>query len=311
MADLQALADEFHSAHMRKIAATEGLSADVMLIGRILADQAAAKQRLRDAAERERGFDAALSLILATWTRASDDYSELPDAKRKQLLVDDSAIASARKPRQRSTRTPAAPAEDSGAQRTSSPIALVNDSAIASARKPRQRLTRTSAAPAKDSGAQRTSSPIALATAIIQNARAHPVTWGLGHPRYDRFTYLPNGHRDLPNDAPSAFYDTTGGRFTERDHLVGLAQAHESGAAYWSRETRQAFALDPDNIYSITPATNTEKSYRDPAEWLPADPSVHKRYAAEWVLIKTRWSLTYDEAELAALRRILNAETNG
>ena len=54
-----------------------------------------------------------------------------------------------------------------------------------------------------------------------------------------------------------------------------------------------------------------EKGYRDPAEWLPADPSVHERYAAEWVLIKTRWSLTYDEAELAALRGILGADAGG
>ncbi len=273
MADLQALADEFHSARMREIAATDGLSADAMLIARIGADSESARQRLEDAAEQELGLSAAWALSQATSRRAIDDYLKLPDAERKQLLVNDSAIASARKPRQRLTRTPAAPAEDSGEQTPSSPIAL--------------------------------------ATAIIQNARPHPVTWGVGHPRYDRFAYLPNGNRDLPKYAPSAFYDVNAGKFTERDHLVGLAQAHESGAAYWSRETRQAFALDPDNIYSITPATNTEKSYRDPAEWLPADPSVHKRYAAEWVLIKTRWSLTYDEAELAGLRRILDAETNG
>ena len=124
MADLQALADEFHSAHMRKIAATDGLSADRMLIGRIVADQAAAKQRLRDAAERERGFDAALSLILATWTRASDDYFELPYAERMQLLVNDSAIARARKPRQRLTRTPAAPAEAAENKRRPAPLPL-------------------------------------------------------------------------------------------------------------------------------------------------------------------------------------------
>ena len=272
MADLQALADEFHSAYMRELAATDGLSADAMLIARIAADSEAAGQRLRDAAEQELGFNAALALWSANAARASHDYFQLSDAEQKQLLLEDSAIASARKPEQHSMRA--------------------------------------STAPARNTGAQTPSSPIALTTAIIQNARPHPITWGVGHPRYDRFTYLPNGNRDLPNDAPSAFYDANAGKFTERDHLVGLAQAHESGAAYWSSETRQAFALDPDNIYSITPATNTEKSYRDPADWLPADPSVHKRYAAEWVLIKTRWSLTYDEAELAALRRILDAETN-
>lgn len=269
MADLQALADEFHLAYMREIAAAAGLSADAMLIARIAAASESAGQRLYDAAERELGFHAASALRSATWKRAMDDYYKLPEYRQKQLLVDgDAKTPSARTPQWRTWKVGPGPAQ-------------------------------------KDAGKPSTTSPIALATAIIKNARPHPVTWGLGHPSYTRFAYLPNGHRDLPENAPRAFYDSSRNAFTERDHLVGLAQAHESGAAYWDRETKQAFALDPDNIYSITPATNMEKSYRDPAEWLPADSSVHERYAAEWVLIKTRWSLTYDEAELAVLRRIL------
>ena len=269
MADLQTLADEFHLAYMRKLAAASGLSADAMLIARIAADSEKADQRLIEAVERELGHHAAWALSDATWRRAHDDYFKLSEAEQRRLLLGDASAATESKPYP-------APYE-------------------------------TTPKPAEDADEQLIKSPIALATAVIRNARPHPVTWGLGHPSYTRFAYLPNGHRDLPENAPRAFYDSSRNAFTERDHLVGLAQAHESGAAYWSRETKQAFALDPDNIYSITPATNMEKSYRDPAEWLPADSSVHERYAAEWVLIKTRWSLTYDEAELAALRRILGA----
>ena len=128
---------------------------------------------------------------------------------------------------------------------------------------------------------------------------------GLGTPLVQPLRVLAQRTPGLPENAPRAFYDSSRNTFTERDHLVGLAQAHESGEAYWNRQTKQAFALEPDNIYSITPATNMEKGYRDPAEWLPTDRSVHERYAAEWMLIKTRWSLTYDEAELAALQAIL------
>ena len=275
MADLQALADEFHLAYMRQLAARDGLTADALFIARIAAASESADQRLREVAERELGRHAARALSDATWNRASNDYHNLPEAAQRRLLVEDDVEApSARTPQWRTWKVGPAPAQ-------------------------------------KDAGERSTTSPIALATAIIRNARPHPVTWGLGHPSYNRFAYLPNGHRDLPENAPRAFYDSSRNTFTERDHLVGLAQAHESGAAYWDRETKQAFALDPDNIYSITPAANMEKGYRDPAEWLPADPSVHERYAAEWVLIKTRWSLTYDEAELAALRGILGAAAGG
>lgn len=267
MADLQTLADEFHLAYMRELAATDGLSADVTLIGRIAAARESTEQQLHEAAKREIGFNAAWVLRNATSSRAINDYFELSKAEQRQLLLGDASATT-------ESKLYPVPYE-------------------------------TTPKPAEDTDEQLIKSPIALATAVIQNARPHSVTWGLGHPSYTRFAYLPNGHRDLPEDAPRAFYDSSRNAFTERDHLVGLAQAHESGAAYWSRETKQAFALDPDNIYSITPATNMEKSYRDPAEWLPMDPAVHERYAAEWVLIKTRWSLTYDEAELAALLGIL------
>ena len=272
MADLQALADEFHLAHMRQLAARYGgLTADALFIARIAAASESADQRLREATEREHGLEAASTLSHATWQRANNDYFALSEAEQRRLLVGDTSAAAGSKSRQHLTKTP----------------------------------------PPASAGEQPATSQIALATAIVQNARPHSVTWGLGHPSYNRFAYLPNGHRDLPENAPRAFYDSSRNAFTERDHLVGLAQAHESGAAYWDRETKQAFALDPDNIYSITPVTNMEKGYRDPTEWLPSDPSVHERYAAEWVLIKTRWSLTYDEAELAALRGILGADAGG
>ena len=45
-------------------------------------------------------------------------------------------------------------------------------------------------------------------------------------------------------------------------------------------------ALDLDNRYSNTAPANTEKRYRD---------------SAEWVLIKTRWSLTYAGAALRVI----------
>lgn len=290
MPSVQDLADAYHAAVMRGIAVKAFAPRDTALLAAATADTDDAGGKLYAAAKLAHSFNAASTILGSTSSDAIDCYFRLPDSERRRLF--DEAVAKHNPQAAAASRKAQSPVEDAAAERS-----------------------RQAQAPKRSDGptpsGKLADQPVALAAVIIRNARPHPVTWGAGHPPYDRFDYLPSGHRDLPEQAPRAFYDAARGGFTERDHLVGLAQAHESGAAYWSAETKRAFALDPDNIYSISPAANMEKSYRDPAEWLPADPSVHVRYAAEWVLIKTRWSLTYDEAELAALRKILDAEAAG
>lgn len=287
MSSVQELADAYHAAVMRGIAVKAFAPRDTALLAAATADKDDAGGKLFAAAKLAHSFNAASTILDSTGQDAVDYYFRLPKPERRQLFHE--ATAKHNPQAAAASRKAQSPAEDAAAKRD-----------------PQAQAPKRSDGPTPPSKA--IDQPVALASAIIRNARPHPVTWGAGHPPYDRFDYLPNGHRDLPEEAPRAFYDSARDGFTERDHLVGLAQAHESGAAYWSAETKRAFALDPDNIYSISPAANMEKSYRDPAEWLPADPSTHVRYAAEWVLIKTRWSLTYDEAELAALQRILGAE---
>ena len=290
MPSVQDLADAYHAAVMRGIAVKAFAPRDTALLAAATADKDDVRGKLYAAAELAHSFNAASTISLSTGEDAVDCYYRLPDSERRRLF--DEVVAKHNPQAAAASRKAQPSVEDAAAKRD-----------------PQAQAPKRSDGPAQSG--KLADQPVALASAIIRNARPHPVTWGAGHPPYDRFDYLPNGHRDLPEQAPRAFYDSARGGFTERDHLVGLAQAHESGAAYWSAETKRAFALDPDNIYSISPAANMEKSYRDPAEWLPADPSVHVRYAAEWVLIKTRWSLTYDEAELAALRKILDAEAAG
>lgn len=287
MSSVQDLADAFHAAVMHSIAVEAFAPRDTALLAAATADVDDARGKLYAAAELAHSLNAASAILGSTGQDAVDCYFRLPKPERRQLFHE--ATAKHNPQAAAASRKAQSPVEDAAAKQS-----------------PKAPSPECSGSPTPSG--KPIDQPAALASAIIRNARPHPVTWGAGHPPYDRFDYLPNGHRDLPEQAPRAFYDSARGGFTERDHLVGLAQAHESGAAYWSAETKRAFALDPDNIYSISPAANMEKSYRDPAEWLPTDPSTHVRYAAEWVLIKTRWSLTYDEAELAALQRILGAE---
>ena len=92
------------------------------------------------------------------------------------------------------------------------------------------------------------------------------------------------------------------------DHMVPLKEAHESGAANWSRERKRAYANDlddPDTLIAVDRRLNRQKGAKDPAEWLPNNEAYQKEYAKAWVTVKLKWGLTADQRELAALRELL------
>ena len=87
------------------------------------------------------------------------------------------------------------------------------------------------------------------------------------------------------------------------DHLVPLAEAWDSGARAWNTATRQRYANDLRDgwtLIAVTAGSNRSKSDRDVAEWMPALDRC--RYLRRWVAVKTRWHLTVDPLELRALR---------
>jgi hypothetical protein len=91
------------------------------------------------------------------------------------------------------------------------------------------------------------------------------------------------------------------------DHMVPLAEAWDSGASAWTAQRREAYANDQGqetSLVAVTARSNRSKADQDPAQWLPPAADAHCRYAAEWVATKLRWSLTADEAELAALHEL-------
>ena len=52
------------------------------------------------------------------------------------------------------------------------------------------------------------------------------------------------------------------------DHMVPLKEAHESGAANWSRERKRAYANDldyPDTLIAVDRRLNRQKGAKDPA----------------------------------------------
>lgn len=88
------------------------------------------------------------------------------------------------------------------------------------------------------------------------------------------------------------------------DHMVPLAEVHDSGGYAWEAGRREAYANDqasPLTLIAVTAKSNRSKADKDPAQWLPPAGGYHCQYAAEWVSTKLRWGLAADEAERQAL----------
>lgn len=101
--------------------------------------------------------------------------------------------------------------------------------------------------------------------------------------------------------------DQTVARSLDIDHMVPLAESWDSGASAWSAAERQDYANDlgdPRALVAVTARENRQKADQDPATWLPSDAGVVCRYVGEWVAVKTRWGLTVDPAETAALEQL-------
>jgi hypothetical protein len=86
------------------------------------------------------------------------------------------------------------------------------------------------------------------------------------------------------------------------DHLVPLAEAWRSGAWAWTAKQRQDYANDLSDsraLIAVTLTSNRSKSDKDISEWVPKLDTC--TYIKNWVAIKIRYSLTYDDNEAAAL----------
>ncbi|MEV6594586.1 HNH endonuclease family protein [Streptomyces acidicola] len=113
----------------------------------------------------------------------------------------------------------------------------------------------------------------------------------------------------------SPYDDTsfTQARALDIDHLVPLAESWDSGASTWTAAQRQAYANDLDDpraLIAVSAASNRSKSDQDPATWQPPADGYRCTYATDWVAIKTRWGLTVDPTEQAALTDVLDTCPN-
>ncbi|WP_093858233.1 hypothetical protein [Streptomyces sp. TLI_053] len=58
------------------------------------------------------------------------------------------------------------------------------------------------------------------------------------------------------------------------------------------------------SLLAVHDSTTQSKADRDPAQWMPPAAAATCRYISDWVTVKTRWQLSTDPAEHAAIQRI-------
>jgi len=92
------------------------------------------------------------------------------------------------------------------------------------------------------------------------------------------------------------------------DHMVPLKNAHDSGAASWSRWEKEVFASDtakPEALVAVSASANRSKGSKGPEAWRPENKEYWCEYATNWIKIKFRWNLTVTETEKEALSDML------
>ena len=110
-----------------------------------------------------------------------------------------------------------------------------------------------------------------------------------------------NGKIYTPYSCLAFDITASGTAATDIEHIVALAETHDSGIA---DERRRDIASDLDNLTIADPTVNrSQKSDRDAAEWMPAR---HGAWFAERVIqVKLEYGLSVDPAERDALEALL------
>lgn len=90
------------------------------------------------------------------------------------------------------------------------------------------------------------------------------------------------------------------------DHVVALGDAWYSGAYQWDADRRRNFANDPINLQATNRESNTQKSAKNAAEWLPPNTAYQCEYVGRQITIKSTYGLSVTPAEKNAMEKVLN-----
>ncbi|MDA8030883.1 MAG: HNH endonuclease family protein, partial [Alphaproteobacteria bacterium] len=96
------------------------------------------------------------------------------------------------------------------------------------------------------------------------------------------------------------------------DHLVPLAEAHQSGGDKWNARRRARFANDlatPGALVAVARGVNRSKGMRDPGRWLPDVGRCD--YVKHWLAVKAAYDLALDPQEAAAIQQVRETDCRG
>jgi hypothetical protein len=92
----------------------------------------------------------------------------------------------------------------------------------------------------------------------------------------------------------------------DADHMVPLANVHQSGGWQWDAATRRAYANDQAVLVMVTAHANRSKGDSAPDGWRPTLESDWCAYASQWVALKIHWRLSATTRERDALGQMLD-----
>lgn len=90
------------------------------------------------------------------------------------------------------------------------------------------------------------------------------------------------------------------------DHVVALSNAWSTGAQNISSTSRYQLANDPLNLLAVDGPTNSSKSDKDAANFLPRT-SYRCKYVARQLSVKKKYKLWVTSDEKAAMVRVLSS----
>ena len=85
------------------------------------------------------------------------------------------------------------------------------------------------------------------------------------------------------------------------DHMVPLNWAHLHGGWKWSKEEKEEFANDRENLLVVDDGENQTKSAQGPDTWLPPLNSYQCDYIRHFDTIVTKYELKYSKPEIKFL----------
>jgi hypothetical protein len=93
------------------------------------------------------------------------------------------------------------------------------------------------------------------------------------------------------------------------DHIVPLKFAHGHGGDVWSRERKEVFANDIDNLILVEASLNRQKGAKGLDEWLPPKHSYRCEYIARFNAVIEQYQLEYIPAEQRIVNKMVKACT--